>query len=297
MSDVEIDPDAEREVDLRGAWERISARWWLPAGGLVLGLVLGWAVALGGGQVWKAEATLFLGQPFTPNGGGQIQSLATNPRTVGEIVRSEAALKAAAAKSGLRVAQLRGRISTVPITAPGQARGQTPLVQLSVIGPAPRKVELAAGALAQRVVENVSAYVEDKVRILEQQIASDERELESINRRLNDAFAAQQEAMQNRTLPLGERLLLVTSFNSTLAAGEQRRSTVQESLLTAQQLLSLAEKVERSRVIEPAVAVKTTARSTRNAALVAGLVGLLAGALAALFADAFAARRTRPTAV
>ena len=35
------DPDAEREVDLRSAWTRITARWYLPVAGLVIGAILG----------------------------------------------------------------------------------------------------------------------------------------------------------------------------------------------------------------------------------------------------------------
>ncbi len=122
------DLDAEREVDLRSVWERIAARWWLPLLGLVLGLVVGFGLALGGGKVYEAETLLFLGQPFTPQGGGQIQSLATNPRTVGEIIRSEAALRRAAQASGLTIAQLRGNVSSTPIASVGQSRLQTPLV-------------------------------------------------------------------------------------------------------------------------------------------------------------------------
>ena len=38
----------------------------------------------------EAESLIYLGQPFTPAGGGQLQSLQTNPKTVSEIVRSEA---------------------------------------------------------------------------------------------------------------------------------------------------------------------------------------------------------------
>jgi uncharacterized protein involved in exopolysaccharide biosynthesis len=63
----ELDLDAEREVDVRGWWEAVKARWWLPVLGLLLGLAAGYALALGGGDVYRAEATLYLGQPFSPN--------------------------------------------------------------------------------------------------------------------------------------------------------------------------------------------------------------------------------------
>ena len=44
-------------------------------------------------------------------------------------------------------------------------------------------------------------------------------------------------------------------------------------------------------MIEPAAAVKTTARSDRNGALIGALIGLLLGSVAALLADPFLARR------
>src|SRR5262245_47825281 len=102
-----LDLDDEREIDLRSAWQRIAARWWLPVAGLVLGILAGVLLALGGGQVWKAETLLALGQPFSPNGGAPVQAFLTNPRAVSEIVRSESALKEAAAAADLRVGQLR----------------------------------------------------------------------------------------------------------------------------------------------------------------------------------------------
>ena len=287
------DLDAEREVDLRSVWERISARWWLPLAGLLLGLVVGFLLALGGGTVYRAEALLFLGQPFTPQGGGQIQSLATNPRTVGEIIRSESALRVAARESGLTVSQLRGNVASTPITTAGQSRLQTPLVEVSVKGNAPAKVAAAANALAERVVERVSLYVDDKVQVLEDQIANDNRELDQINTRIARATQQQTEILENEELSASERLLLLTNINSTIGFAEQRRGTVQEDLLQARQLLSLATRVEQSSVIEPAVSAKTTARSGRNAALVGGLIGLLLGCAAALLADPFLARRNR----
>jgi uncharacterized protein involved in exopolysaccharide biosynthesis len=105
------------------------------------------------------------------------------------------------------------------------------------------------------------------------------------------ATQEQNRIFNSKTLGDVERLLGVTSLNSTLAALEQRRGTLQEDLLTARQLMSLATKVEQSRIVEPAAASKTTARSGRNSALVGALVGLLLGALAALLAEPFLARR------
>jgi hypothetical protein len=264
--------------------------------GILLGLVLGYALALGGGKVYKAETLIFLGQPFTPQGGGQIQSLATNPRTVGEIIRSEAALRDASRKSGIPVGALRGKVSSSPIVSAGQTRNQTPLVEISVKGNAPGKVAAAANALAARVIAGVSDYVNDKVEVLNDQIANDNRELEEINSRITSASAQQAQILES-DLPLAERLLLLTNINSTIGFAEQRRGTVQTDLLQARQLLSLAERVEKSRVVEPAVAAKSTARSGRNAALVGALIGLLLGAAAALMADAFLARRAGAPAV
>ena len=119
---TDVDPDAEREVDLRSAWSRLAARWWLPVGGLVVGAILGVLVSIGSAQVYKAETLLYLGQPFTPGGGGQIQSLATNPKTVSETIRSEAALDAAAKAAGMRRAQLRGNVTSSTVTAAGQPK-------------------------------------------------------------------------------------------------------------------------------------------------------------------------------
>ena len=52
------DPDAEREVDLRSAWSRITARWYLPVAGLVIGAILGVLASASGGEVFRARTLL-----------------------------------------------------------------------------------------------------------------------------------------------------------------------------------------------------------------------------------------------
>ena len=93
--------------------------------GVVLGLVIGFALALGGGKVYEAETLVAMGQPFSPNGGAPVQSFLTNPRAVSEIIRSESALRRRRrrSRSAGAVAARQGQLgrSSAP---PGRARGR-----------------------------------------------------------------------------------------------------------------------------------------------------------------------------
>lgn len=287
-----VDLDAEREVELRSAWNRITARWWLPLGGLVVGAVLGVLVSVGAGDVWRAEALVYLGQPFTSAGGGQLQNLQTNPKTVSEIVRSEAAISTAARAAGMRTAQLRGNVTATAVVQPGQvARNFTPLVEIEVRAPTKVKAEKAVGSMANTVVTQVVPYVDAKIKLLRDQIADDERQLREIAARITAANEQMQLALRNDTLSLTEKLLVSTNSNATVNAAEQRRGTVLTDLNVARGLLAQAEHVELSRVVQPGVAKRASATSRRNAAVVGALAGLLLGALAAIVADPWVRRR------
>ena len=288
--------DEEQEVDLSSAWQRLKLRWWLPIGGLVVGAVIGIALAVSGGSVWRAQTIVYLGQPFAPLGGGQIQSLATNPRTVGEIIRSESALKRASAVSGIPVSRLRSAISTRELVAAGQLRGINPLMEITVKGSGKRKVELAADALSRRVTERVSAYVTEKVTQLDRQVDVSESQLAAVEARIETAQRQQAQLNTDPSIPLSEKLLLNLNLNSVITTADARRTALQDDLSEAQQLLNLAENVEKSRVVEPAAASKTTARSSRTSLLIGALIGLLIGAIAALVVDPIAARRRESTA-
>ena len=281
----------EQEVDLSTGWQRLKVRWWLPLGGLVVGAVVGIALALSAGSVWRAQTIVYLGQPFAPLGGGQIQSLATNPRTVGEIIRSESAMKAASQASGMPVSKIRSSISTRELVAAGQLRGINPLIEITVKGSGKRKVELATAALADRVVERVSLYVTEKATLLENQVDVSSAQLAAVEARIAEAQTQQDALAENQSLAPVEKLLLSQNLNAVITTADARRSTLQDDLGDARQLLNLAENVEKSRVVEPAAASKTTARSSRSSLLVGALIGLLLGAVAALVADPIAARR------
>jgi hypothetical protein len=281
----------EQEVDLSSGWQRLKERWWLPVGGLVVGAVVGVVLALSSGSVWRAETIVYLGQPFAPLGGGQIQSLATNPRTVSEIIRSEAVIQRASRVSGIPESQLRSSISTSELVAAGQVRGINPLFEIAVKGSGKRKVELAANALAARVTDRVSLYVTEKVALLNNRVEVAEAQLAAVEARITQAQEQQDALASNQSLAPVEKLLLSQNLNAVITTADARRSALQEDLDEARQLLNLAENVESSRVVERAAASKTTARSSRTSLLVGALIGLIVGAIAALVVDPIAARR------
>ena len=258
----EPDLDAEQEVDVREAWGKIARRWWLPAAGLALGIAVGFLLSLGGGAFYRAEALIYLGQPFGPGGAAPIP--------------------------GLPISALRGNISTQEVISTGRVRvpNQVPLYEIAVEGDAPGRVAEAANVLAARVLSATSEYANVKIAGYEERLDALEQALASLNRRvdsLNAVLAAQ------RDLGSLERLELISQLDNA----EQRREGLIADRTANRQLLALAESYERARVVTPAVAKKTTARSTRNSALVGGLIGLILGTLAALFADRFSGRASR----
>ncbi len=282
------DRDAEQEVDFGRLGGAIARRWWLLVAGLVAGVVLGYLAAAGGSTAYTASSTLYLGQPLTPNGGGLLQTLATNPSTVRVVTHAEDTIRRVAAATGMTTRQLRNGITVAAVSGVLQQKaGQTPLVTIAVRGPSPKRTAAAADLLANISAQTVSGYVDTKITTLETQLKQSQEELATIDAELADA----QKAAATGTA--ADRLAILTS----IALTQQRRSSVVQDIVSDQQLLSLAKNVEASHLVTHAVAVKDTAKSARNAMLFGGLIGLLLGLLAALLWEPVAARVARRPAV
>jgi capsular polysaccharide biosynthesis protein len=284
--------EAEREIDFGGLARSLLARWWLVVAAVALGALVGYLTSVGGGDVYVARTTLYLGQPVSPTGSTQIPSLATNPSTVNEIVRSDAVVQDVAREVGIRPGALRRGISTRTIAPTGQATArqqqQNPLVQISVRGAWGARTAEAANLLAAAVVEEVSGYVDAKVDALEQRLEAQNRELASIDRRIDEL----QRAVGERGLPRVERLTLLT----LMGLAEQRRGLLIEDRTDTEQLITLAEEVERAGQVSEARASRVPAQSPRSSIVVGALIGLLVGIVLALLWEPLVARRRMRTA-
>jgi hypothetical protein len=143
-----------------------------------------------------------------------------------------------------------------------------PLVRLIVQAATRRKAQVAANALARIVVDRLSPFADKKIAGLQERISADQQQVDAIDRQQRGSSDATAKAVF--ALRLGDVL---------------------DDELQAKQLLIQAQEVERPKVLTRAAAVKTTARSRRNAVVVAAFLGLLVGLLAALLWEPLVRRR------
>ena len=268
------DPEAEQEVDFARYVRLLGTRWWLLAAGLVVGAVVGYLISLGGSQVYSASATVYLGQPYTPQGSSLIQDQQTNPSSVGQVVNSQAAIDAVARLCHAKPGAIKKGISTQAFASGASTKGGgaavSPLVKVSVQSKKGKVAACAANGLAAKVVQALGVYPAAKIANLKAQIASD-----------NEGIRTIQAAIANSGISDTDKLLLQTTLRS-----------YQLDKTTNSQLLLLATKVESPYVFLNAASHKTTARSRRNTVVISALIGLILGALVALLWEPVAARVT-----
>jgi hypothetical protein len=280
-------PDlADDEVDLGRYWASVAARWWLPLLGLVLGAIVGYLIAVGGGSTYRAQAVVSLGTPLAV-GGGVLPSVQTNAAAVRQIVLAQSTKDRVARDAGLRAGQM--TVSATPATGGTTAKGvPNTLFAITVKAPSPRKAAVAANELGRIVVQTISdQYVNPKIATLTAQVNADKAELASLDKRLTE-----EQALLG-SLSGAEKLAAI----GIIGIAEQRRSVVTADLLSTQPLLNQAKTVERGRILTRAVGTKTTARSKRNSAVVGAFLGLLLGIAAALLWEPLAGRFARRPAL
>jgi capsular polysaccharide biosynthesis protein len=263
-----FDPEAEQEVDFARYVRLLAIRWWLLAAGLVVGAVIGYLVSLGGTQVYKATATLYLGQPYTASGNAPALGAQTNPAAVGQIVHSMQVDGAVAQKCKTTTSQFRKGISATQVSGSTiQKTATNPLVTVTVQTRRAKVAECAANGLAAEAVSRLSRYADGKIANLRKEIAADK-----------SAIGLIQTAVANPDISDTNKLLLQTTLKND-----------QVDEISATQFLQQAIQIEKPQILTGAAPQRVTARSRRNTVVIAALIGLILGALAALFWDRAAA--------
>jgi len=166
-----------------------------------------------------------------------------------------------------------------------------PSASITVRASAARKVAAAANTLAAIVIASTSGYVEVKIGVLKERLAYEARQIASLRRQLALAREGQQAILANKRFGGVERLVSLLNFNSLITTDEGRLFAFEDDQFGARQVLSLAEEVERGRIVTPALANREPAPSRASSLAVAGIIGLIVGILAALLWEPLAAAR------
>jgi len=281
------DLEAEREIDLRRWLDALLSRWWIAVAGLVVGAIIGGVYSLSGGTTYTATALIARGQAFSPGGNTTVLSYLSSPAAIEAYATSPAALRYAAAKAGISVGELRGHVSTSTVGETGATAAQNTnsvLVQIMVALNRPRRAEDAADALAQLIKkETTSGYVTQSISIYKVRLANFAVRLKTLQARIN---ALNKTLASSTNLAPLDQLVVASELDSAEAAYGQTL----DSQTTNQQLLTLAQEVEQTQIIQQAKAVKSTARSRRSSLIFGALIGLIVGAIVALVVGLRAAR-------
>lgn len=287
----------EEEVDLGRYWSAIARRWWLPALGLIVGALIGFAVSATTSRPYESRTIIYMGKPLPPGGGEQLQEPLTRLAIASEEIRGRAQIRSVATRVGVRPGVLRNAIELEEVRfRRGRQEAPVPVLRLIVHRLPARKAVDAGNLLAAAVVERLNAYPTVKLGTYERRLARASRELARVTERIANAEEQQRRLLADRTLPATEKLILLANLNNVLQFNEQRRAGLETSQLGLRDVIAIAEQIERAKVLQPATAQRESPPSRRTSAAIGAVIGLLIGLVAALLwapvAAAVARRRT-----
>ena len=259
-----FDPEAEQDVDFRRYVGLLFRRWWVIAGGFVLGAVVGFVVVVGQGQTYQATATIYLGLPYGSGGEAQLQSAQTNPSTIEQIVHSLTIDARVAHACRTPIGSFSHGISTQLVSGTSAKNRQNAFVTLSVLARKAKVDQCAANGLAREVVLLLAPYAEGKIAAYRAEISDDDQTIKLV--------AA---AMKRKSSSSVDSIVLMTRLSGA------QTDKIRIAGLLAQTIL-----VEKPLQIGHARAIRVTARTSKSSALVAGLIGLILAVLGVLFLDA-----------
>ena len=279
----------ESEIDLRNYLNRILARWWVVAIFIVLAIIGSFTIQRTQNKnLTRAVATVYLGQPISPNGSLVPNPLSSNPLFANALAHQASYQDPAARKAGLAANALAGQVSVELIsTAVGVKGTAVPLAQVIVQGPfTAAQSAAAANALADAIVAESNTYTDakkveaiaarDRLRARLDQLAQSGTETQ-----------ARLDALEKAALSPAERSSLTTPLIAMLQFDSNTEAILTDKLPDLETQVDYIENVESASVITPARGSKVAPTSKQFSLFIALVLGFLVGILAAILSTVF----------
>ena len=288
--------DESTAIDV-GSWFTTLARnWWVIVGLVVIGVIVGAVVTLAQPKEYSATASVYIGQTTDANG-NPMAGLNSNAKAAVQLLASQAVLKEAADRIGMDIsAGALGKETTVQTPSSTVKTSVVNFVVITVTDTDPERAAAAANALADALLERLSTGTEQKIALLEAQLATGKKQLAaSVTRGV-----AAQKAIAAIAAGGGSTAEKATASAAWVAVSAAA-ATEQEQLLASNQKTELqlltAEQVEQPRILHEAAVPDTPSGPTMSLNVAIGaLAGLVIGVIVAFARRGLADRRAAKAA-
>ena len=284
-------------IDVGSWFTTLLRNWWIILGLVVLGALVGGVITLAAPKEYSATSSVYIGQTTDANG-NPMAGLNSNSKAATQLLASQALLNEAAKRTGMEISAGILRKETTVVTPSSTVKTSTSVVNIVVITVTDTDKEraaAAANALAAVLVERISPNVDEKIAVLEQQLATGKKALAASVAR---STAAQ---VGLATIARGDGSVAEKAAASTLyVAIVQAAATEQEALASSNQktelMLLTAKQVEQPRILHEAAVPDSPSGPSLTLNVAAGaLAGLVIGIVVA-FVRRRVAERGAPAA-
>lgn len=282
-----------------GSWFATLARnWWVIAGLVVLGIVVGAVVTLAQPKEYTATASVYIGQT-TDATGNPMAGLNSNAKAAVQLLASQVVLKEAAERTGMDISASRLRRETTVETPSSTVKTTTSVVNIVVISVTDTDAEraaAAANALSEVLLERLESGVDEKIAVLEKQLAENQEAYAASLARSVEAQEALADIATGGGSAADKAAAASTWVALTQAAATQQES-LSKSIQQTQLLLLSAQQNEQPRILHEAAVPDSPSgpQMTMNVAIGA-LAGLVIGVIVAFARRGLADRRAAKVA-
>jgi uncharacterized protein involved in exopolysaccharide biosynthesis len=285
--------DDSTSIDVGSWFSTLAHDWWVIVGLIVLGVVVGAVVTLAQPDQYTATASVYIGQTTDANG-NPMAGLNSNAKAAVQLLASQVVLEEAAGRAGADISASALRKQTTVETPSSTVKTTTSVVNIIVISVTDTDAEraaAAANALAEVLLERLESGVDEKIALLETQLAD--------SRKAYAASLARSVAAEEALADIaggGGSAADKAAAGSTWVAVAQAAATQQESLSRSIQqtelLVLAAQQNEQPRMLhEAAVPDAPSGPSMTMNVAVGALAGLVIGIIVAFARRGLAERR------
>jgi len=284
--------DESTTIDI-GSWLSTLARnWWVILGLVVLGAVVGAVVTMAQPKDYAATSSVYIGQTTDANG-NPMAGLNSNAKAAVQLLSSQAVLKDAAERIGMDATASMLRRETSVETPSSTVKTTTSVVNIVVITVTdtdPERAAAAANALADVLLERIGGGVDEKIAVLEEQLAASKKAYAASLARSAAAQKALGAVAGNGSA--SEKAAVTVAALGVAQAGATEQESLTRAIQETELLLLSAQQNEEPRLLHEAAVPDTPSGPSVTLNVAAGaLAGLVIGIIVAFVRRRLADRR------